>query len=194
MTYHNIVDHLIRLCKTHNDPKAQRHAAAVFRSRYKIVASGINTIRTRCYGCSHLTSLHAEAHAMHRAFGSIITTKVLHNWMQGKMKINFKQLRKSGIKMPSKSSLMVIRINRDDNLAESKCCSICTAMMKAVNIRKVYYSNSEGQIINRKVIDLRLEFVSTGVIIALMRNYIPQDDTVAILVKLTKKERKLRIS
>ena len=77
-----ILNKLYNLCHTHTDKTAQRHAAAVYSSKNKVLGEGINRAdRGRCYGCSSLTSLHAEANAIHRAYGSLLTQGVLKNWL-----------------------------------------------------------------------------------------------------------------
>ena len=45
-----------------------------------------------------------------------------------------------------KIDMIVIRQSKG-RLAESKCCEDCIKLMKSVGIRKVYYSNSDGNIV-----------------------------------------------
>ena len=46
---------------------------------------------------------------------------------------------------------MVVVRNYKGKLANSKCCEDCINIMKKVGIRKVYYSDKEGNIICEKV-------------------------------------------
>ena len=46
---------------------------------------------------------------------------------------------------------MIVVRNYKGKLANSKCCADCINIMKMVGIRKVYYSDKEGNIICEKV-------------------------------------------
>jgi len=50
--------------------------------------------------------------------------------------------------------LIVIRVNSDDELCISRPCYNCLSMMKAVNIRRVYYVDYEGNIVSENVRDM----------------------------------------
>jgi hypothetical protein len=53
-----------------------------------------------------------------------------------------------------KNDLIVIRINKQGDLVSSRPCYNCLEMMKAVNIKKVYYSDNDGNIICENVKDM----------------------------------------
>jgi len=53
-----------------------------------------------------------------------------------------------------KNDLIVIRINKQGDLVSSRPCYNCLSMMKAVNIKKVYYSDNDGNIICENVKDM----------------------------------------
>ena len=76
-----ILNKLIDLCHTHTQKTAQRHAAIVYSSQNKILGSSLNTLRSRGYG-TNLPSMHAEAGAIHQAYGSYLTSGVLRSWLQ----------------------------------------------------------------------------------------------------------------
>lgn len=83
---------------------------------------------------------------------------------------------------------MVIRITRDDKLADSKCCAICTAMMKAVNITRVYYSDKEGKIVCQKVSSLKMTFISSGT--KRIAHVVTGGDPVKLIIDIVEDHRK----
>lgn len=58
--------------------------------------------------------------------------------------------------------LLVIRIDKNGNLNNSKPCNDCIRMLKEFNINRVYYSNSEGKIICEKVSHMTTNYTSSG--------------------------------
>lgn len=54
-----------------------------------------------------------------------------------------------------KLKIIVIRINKDGNMTESKPCSHCISVMKSFGIRKVTYSNKEGKLVTESVDDVK---------------------------------------
>ena len=64
-----------------------------------------------------------------------------------------------------KIDMIVIRQSKG-RLAESKCCEDCIKLMKSVGIRKVYYSNSDGNIVCEKLYKIKNK-KSTGRIASL---------------------------
>lgn len=59
-------------------------------------------------------------------------------------------------------SLLVVRVNKEGKMANSKCCVLCTALLKAVGISKIYYSTDSGEIVCQRVRDLEFDFISSG--------------------------------
>src|SRR5579863_1839749 len=53
-------------------------------------------------------------------------------------------------KSRGKKYLIVIRINKAGNFINSKPCSKCIKVLKGTDISRVYYTNSNGQIICEK--------------------------------------------
>ena len=53
-----------------------------------------------------------------------------------------------------KNDLIVIRSNRAGVLSNSRPCFNCLNMMKAVNIRKVFYTDNEGNVVSEIVKDM----------------------------------------
>lgn len=51
----------------------------------------------------------------------------------------------------SKYNLLVIRLTASGTLCDSKPCCMCANMMKIYGVKRVYYSNSSGEICYQKV-------------------------------------------
>lgn len=58
--------------------------------------------------------------------------------------------------------LLVIRIDRNGNLQNSKPCSECVQLLKQHCINRVYYSNSLGEIVCEKVCQMATTYLSAG--------------------------------
>lgn len=97
-----------------------------------------NTPQNTCRG-SFCGSLHAEAHAIVNYFGRSLS-------FDKKKGGFFLTTRKN-----RKLDLVVIRVNRLDETCNARPCYNCLNMMKAVGIRRVYYSVSPDKIIGENV-------------------------------------------
>ena len=53
-----------------------------------------------------------------------------------------------------KNDLIVVRVNGEGKFCNSRPCYNCLAMMKAVNIRKVFYTDDSGEVIGENVKDM----------------------------------------
>ena len=53
-----------------------------------------------------------------------------------------------------KVDLIVVRVNKEGGLCISRPCCNCLSMMKAVNIRRVYYVDNTGNIVYENVSDM----------------------------------------
>ena len=47
--------------------------------------------------------------------------------------------------------ILVIRINREGKLCNSRPCNQCIITLKNIGVKKVYYSNDDGKIIHEKL-------------------------------------------
>ena len=160
---HRVLQTAIDLCDTHPRGVHHRHGALVFKGS-KIQGRGINSNnRTRCHG-KYFPSMHAEMAAIRDAYGHILVTDALQKWFLHQHKNHKDWARgdfvRKGHRVPRKSSLLVVRINKKEELMESRCCSICIAVMKAVNINRVYYSTNGG-LIEEKIKDI-VTYDTTG--------------------------------
>ena len=50
--------------------------------------------------------------------------------------------------------MIVVRVNKEGNMCISRPCCNCLAMMKAVNIRRVYYVDNTGNVVYENVSDM----------------------------------------
>jgi hypothetical protein len=58
--------------------------------------------------------------------------------------------------------ILVIRVDKDGLLKNSRPCNHCVESLKMFGIRNIYYSNDHGQIIKERVITLEQTHVSGG--------------------------------
>lgn len=92
-----------------------------------------------------------------------------------------------------KNDMLVIRTNALGQLCDSKPCCMCINMMYWFGIRRVYYSDSNGNILCSKIADLLDDnefYVSHGLrmLITTQLNYI---SSVTFKLPLTKKQKKI---
>ena len=62
---------------------------------------------------------------------------------------------------PHKLKLIVIRIGADGNLCLSKPCLSCLEKIRKYGIKKIYYSDANGDIVNEKIDDIKTS-ISSG--------------------------------
>jgi deoxycytidylate deaminase len=122
---HNHIRILRNLAKKSN--LVSRHAAMLFTK--KEFYFGYNTSRSYIDGILKPT-LHAEMDVLKRY-----------------ARKNTKSLVNSNVLKRKKCSILVIRINKDDELVNSKPCSSCMEHMRSINIKSVYYSDDDGDIV-----------------------------------------------
>ena len=88
--------------------------------------------RTTCCGF-YTNGCHAEAVALEKFYGNKNTKKFPYYYTKKKMYSNCKKI-----------DIMVIKINKSNNIINSKCCSICAALLKTFNVRNIIYSNEKS--------------------------------------------------
>jgi len=117
-------------------------AAALIKGQKFISRACGNTPRNVCRGYT-CGSLHAEAHAILDYFGKDLqySSKNGGNFFVSPHK-------------KVKCDLIVIRINREEKICTSRPCYNCLSMMKAVGIRRVYYTDNNQNIICENVKDM----------------------------------------
>jgi deoxycytidylate deaminase len=117
-------------------------AAALIKGQKLISKPCSNINRNICRGHA-CGSLHAEAHAILDYFGKSLT----YSSNKGG---TFSVAKDKKIKC----DLIVIRINKDEKLMNSRPCYNCLSMMKAVGVKRVYYSDNNENIICENVKDM----------------------------------------
>ena len=66
----------------------------------------------------------------------------------------------------SKCNILIIRIDANDKLIESKPCMMCVHELKKHNINKVYYSTKDGNIECVKLSEFQGDHISHGVLLS----------------------------
>lgn len=62
----------------------------------------------------------------------------------------------------SKFTVMVVRLNHEDDLKNSKPCKHCILKMWRLGVKKVFYSNEDGLIVRENMSKIQNEHVSHG--------------------------------
>lgn len=115
---------------------------AILTKGSKILATGYNKSRSKFLNTIQ-TCTHAEMDVILNYFNSI----------------GIKQNIKKNHKL-SKCILWVVRLSRDGKLTDSKPCCICLNYLKNIGIKKIGYSNSNGDIIISKTQYIHNDHVS----------------------------------
>lgn len=137
--YDTIIDRLVETAK--KSPINSHKLAAVIVSGKKLLSRPCaNVHRNSCRG-HFCGSLHAEAHAIIDYFGKDISYSPKIGWCQSR---NNK----------CKKDVIVIRVNEEGNMCVSRPCCYCLDMMKAVDIRRVYYVDHNKKIVFEYVRDM----------------------------------------
>ncbi len=126
----------------------QKHGAIVV-SGGKIVSKAYNSYAPvyKFNGINnHKGSGHAEANALKEYYKNI----------RGNAR------RKNKYMLRSKIDIYVVRVNRLGELMNSKPCYHCTRMLKMLGIRRVYYSDNNGNIVCERVSELSNTHITGG--------------------------------
>jgi len=115
-------------------------AATLVKGKKMITKPCCNTTRGICRGKS-VGSLHAEANALFEFYGKSLSYDKKNGWI-------FDNRIKSNL------NLIVVRIDKHGNICNARPCYNCLNMMKAVGIRRVYYSINADNIICENVKDM----------------------------------------
>ena len=138
--YNTIIGTLIGTAST--SEINQQLGACVAKGKHPLSRSCPNREGTFC-GNQMCGSLHAEANALVDYYGTDLFFDKKKGWSLS-----------SKTSKSKKIDLIVIRINRQGDLVNSRPCYNCVSMMKAVNIKKVYYSADNGNIVGEYVKDM----------------------------------------
>jgi deoxycytidylate deaminase len=139
--FDRILNRLRPLAENHNENNFC-HVAVLIKAG-KVISCGYNSMRGNI-------SLHAERDAIYK-YLSIIGISLSLNNTRCMKKIQ---------RTMSSISILVIRW-KGDAFRYSKPCSCCVSILKTVGIRKVYYSNNEGDIEIDKTDEICTNHLST---------------------------------
>ncbi len=114
-------------------------AAAIIKGTKQITKPCINTDRS-IYRGFHNFSLHAEANAILNLYGKDLS------YIPNSKNFN--------VKNQKKCDLLVIRVNNNGELCNSRPCINCLKMMKDVKIKRVYYINNNKELVSEQVKDM----------------------------------------
>lgn len=146
----NIINDMRAECLNHSHTIKHKHIATVIKNGRPIIDYSYNTFNTLSnndFNMFNTYSLHAEISAIINAFK-----------LYGIYRLSFKPTKKL-TKRLKKCSIVVLRIDMNGNLAESKPCKSCLNVLKQLNIKNVYYSSKNG-IIKESVRGLESEHLS----------------------------------
>jgi len=124
---------------------SKRHGA-VLMSGGKICGTGYNhmwidKVNLKCFKTMRIASIHAEIDCIQscRSF--------------------YKEANRK------KYTMIIVRMRRDDEkLMCSKPCSMCLDILKKFRVKKVYYTNDDGNIENIRIGKLITDFISRGIL------------------------------
>jgi deoxycytidylate deaminase len=134
----NIIPTLIEVAST--STIKNQLAAVLIKGRKMISRPSSNTSRNSCRGQT-CGSLHAEAHAILDVYGQELSYTPSKGWVCSSLK-------------GKPLDLIVIRVKNDNTLGNARPCYNCHEMMKAVKIKRIYYTNNDGKIICEFVKDM----------------------------------------
>jgi len=136
-----------RTASSNNTSQSKFFHGAVVLQGNRIIGSGYNTYTRNYVQGKFYLSIHAELAAMLYSAIPFIYERGSHR------KNNHKNFRKKVIKNPRSTEydLLVIRINPDGQLKNSRPCILCIEDMKRRNIKRVFYTNDQGKIVYENI-------------------------------------------
>jgi len=141
------LDSLISKLKS-NTNNTNNMCAATFNNK-KILTYGYSDFnRSTAFGINKF-GLHAEEDAIRKLYSKY--AKYFARIICGKMKFKTKK----------NIDLVVIKINNEGEFTNSKCCIVCYSIMKAFNIRNIYYFK-DNKLIKDKLTHFNPDYISSG--------------------------------
>lgn len=105
-----------------------KHAAAVLDERDNIISTGINIRKTHTLQARHAKKVKQDDKVY------------LHAEISALVKCRSKPY-----------SVVVVRVRNDSSLAMAKPCPVCTSAMIEAGIRRIIYSNSNGELVEELI-------------------------------------------
>ncbi len=141
----NINSSLVRnlFCEAEESTLQQRLAAAVVQNNKQLSHSCCNVDRNLCRG-KYTPSVHAEARALLNYYGNKIYYNKYRGWCFYDEDYRARKI-----------NIMVIRVTRNDKLANARPCRNCVKMMKDLGVKRVHYSTgNDDEIITENIKDM----------------------------------------
>jgi hypothetical protein len=164
--YNSLINRL--LLKAAESKIDNKLSAAIMQNNKLLIEPQCN-IHKSSFNNIPIGSLHAEVNAIKKYFGKSFYYN--YHKKDAYIPINYKKRKKI--------DLFVIRINKTGDLCNGRPCYNCLNIMKAVGIRKVYYSVSNNTIISENVDEM----------VSIQASYVTRD----IDIKKINKEKSLCI-
>lgn len=134
-----LVQKMIHDCRKYQHDLQSKHISAILLNKKCITKFHYNYRRYKVCGICTGT-IHAEMNAL---------KELLFN--------SGKTFSSENVRKFSKYSIVVLRVNKKGELLNSKPCLHCLTTLKSFNINKVYYSNNDGKIDEKKIKKLTTE-------------------------------------
>ena len=122
---------------------------AILSKGSKIIVKGYNRDRSKFMNISY-TSIHAEIDVIKQYCENILHLNV--------------DLKSNTINIPkiNRYILWVVRIDKHNNLSYSKPCSNCLGLLKKIGIKRIGYSDKNGNIIIEKLRNVLTNYLSSA--------------------------------
>lgn len=130
-------------------PIQYKLAASILKNAKPVCKPTHNTHCTFIHG-HQCSSLHAEHRAILKMFPGLIHCEMNGFKVKYKKDAKFKHVHKKKDKL----NMIVIRLNCNDQLVNARPCFYCLNLMKAVGIKRVYYSVDINKIVCENVRDM----------------------------------------
>jgi len=162
----NTIDEMIDDCLNYNHKIQSKHISLIVKGSKPVTKYHYNElIPISLLGVNYYT-FHAEIKAvldLIKTFNHTIPFNIYKN--EFVKNIELTKLTNNAVftnfkKKIGKYSIIIIRINRKGELVNSKPCIDCMRILKLLNIKYIYYSNDEGNIVKIKCKEAKTEHLS----------------------------------
>lgn len=142
-----LIQQMIDNCKNHNHDLQSKHISVVLLNGIPMTRFHYNYRRCKIMGIYTGTS-HAEICAIKQVFNEVMN---LHS---------IKTIIKNKKKLLTRYSIVVLRVNNNGKLLNSKPCLHCLNILKLTGLNKIYYSDSNGNINMEKIKNMNTTHIS----------------------------------
>jgi hypothetical protein len=163
-----LINNMTHICLEHNHNLRSKHISAMVKNNKIITKYVFNSIITNKIMKLNVGTSHAEMLSVLELYRTICSSSDISynsdfdimNFFQKKFKRTDrecvlccvgKQKYKKLLKKLSQYSIIVLRVGLTGELLNSKPCMDCLKVLKMIGIKKVYYSDENGNIIVEKI-------------------------------------------